>query len=345
MQYLKNHFPIIKRYTDLRKYETQLNQVIEKFFKKFFEKFEILSLYRVKNAFWALVNTEKVFNPLDWYDAFAIFIVRLCFTQIQLSECKIIEETHEIFTEWFLYLARRIIPKEEMLSSNFLNKLYSGDLIPIPDFEAAWSLLEENVDLVKEHQLSDILYDESIPIVERLRTFQVFYIGFYEFFKRKCIYIENYLYKCENRDTPLHTIRDIFQIHNNNERTPSNLPRDALRVLIHVRNSCAHRNMTVLRDGKVRVRDYNNNGELTYENIRTVIQLWDYYYGLLVLDKGFDAIALAIMLKRRIDQLYMLYGKLLQCPDCNSINHYCILPNTNLIICKNCKIPFNPNNI
>jgi len=75
MPYLRNPFPIIRNFTDLRSYESQLNQAMEKFFKKIFGKFEILSLNRVFNTFWELVDDTKLFNPLDWYDTFAIFIV------------------------------------------------------------------------------------------------------------------------------------------------------------------------------------------------------------------------------------------------------------------------------
>ena len=148
-----------------------------------------------------------------------------------------------------------------------------------------------------------------------------------------------------NDHIPLHSIRNIFQLYNNNDRTPPELPREALKVLIHIRNSCAHRNMTVLGDGSIRIRDYNNRNELTYEDHRNIVQLNEFHHALLVLDKGFDAIALAIMLKRRIENLYMLYGKLILCSDCGTTNYYCILPTVTLIICKKCKLPFNPNQI
>ena len=103
--------------------------------------------------------------------------------------------------------------------------------------------------------------------------------------------------------------------------------------------------MTVLGDGSIRIRDYNNRNELTYEDHRNIVQLNEFHHALLVLDKGFDAIALAIMLKRRIENLYMLYGKLILCSDCGTTNYYCILPTVTLIICKKCKLPFNPNQI
>ena len=345
MLYLRNPFPIIKKYTDLRLYESQLNQVMAKFFKEFFGKYEILSLNRVINTFWALVDDTKLFNPLDWYDTFAIFMLRIFSTQILLDEGRIIQQAHDIFIDWFLYLAKRIIPNQKHLPNNFLTKLYTDDIIPVPDFEAASSLIQENVALFQNYDYPDFLSDDSIPIVERLRIFQAYYIAFYEFFKRKCVFIENQVYRWENRKYPLHPIRDIFQLYNNNDRTPPELPREALKVLIHIRNSCTHRNMTVLGDGSIRIRDYNNKNELKYNVLRNIVQLIEFYHALLVLDKGFDAIALAIMLKRRIENLYVSYGKLIQCPDCGTTNFYCILPTVTLIICKKCKLPFNPNQI
>ena len=100
--------------------------------------------------------------------------------------------------------------------------------------------------------------------------------------------------------------------------------------------------MAVLEDGSIRIRDYNNKNELTYDVNRNIAQLNEYYHALIVLDKGFDALALAIMLKRKIESLYMSYGKLIQCPDCGEIEYYCILPTITLIICKQCKFPFMP---
>ena len=153
------------------------------------------------------------------------------------------------------------------------------------------------------------------------------------------------VYRWENRPHPLHSIRNIVQLYNNNDRTPPEFPREALKVLIHIRNSCAHRNMAVLGNGLIRIRDYNNRNELTYDVNRNIVQLNEFYHALIVLDKDFDAIALAIMLKRKIENLYMLHGKFIQCPDCRTSDYYCILPTVILIICKNCKFPFNPNQL
>ena len=343
MPYLRNPFPIIKKYTDLRKYESQINQALEKFFNEFYGKFEILSLKRVFNTFWALVDETKTFNPLGWYDTFAIFILRLFTTQILLDEGRIIKESHDIFIDWFLYLAKRIIPNQNHLSSNFLVKLYTDALIPVPDIEAANSLLLENADLAEKYNYFEVLSDENIPIAERLHIFQAYFIGFYEHFKRKCAYIERQVYRWENRPYPLHSIRNIFQLYNNNDRTPPEYPREALKVLIHIRNSIAHRNMVVLEDGSIRIRDYNNKNELKYDVNRNIVQLNEFFHAFIVLDKGFDALALAIMLKRRIESLYTRYGKFIMCPDCGTTNYYCILPTVTLIICKQCKFPFKPN--
>ena len=345
MPYLRNPFPIIKKYTDLRDFESQLNHVLEKYFKDFFGNFEILSLNRVVTTFWALVDEEKLFNPLDWYDAFAVFILRLVTTQILLDEGRIIQESHYIFINWFLYLTKRIIPNQNHLSSNFLTKLYTNAIIPIPDIEAAKSLLHENADLAENYNYTEILSDDSIPIVERLRIFQAYFIGFYEYFKRKCVYIERQVYRWENRPYPLHSIRDIFQLYNDNDRTPPDYPKEALKVLIHIRNSCTHKNMVVLEDGSIRIRDYNNKNELTYDVNKKIVQLNEFFHALTILDKGFDALALAIMLKRRIESFYISYGKLIPCPDCGTTGYYCILPTVSLIICKHCKFPINLNKI
>jgi len=342
MPSLRNPFPIIKEITDLRTYEVQINQVIERFFNNFFANYEILSLNRAKNTFWQLSDETKEFYPNNWYDTFAVFIIRLITTQILLDEGRIIQESHNIFKNWFLYLSQRIIPNENHLSDDFLTRLSTDSLIPIPDLEAASSLLQENYSLIRSYDYPEIMHDDNISITERLRIFQVFYVGFYEAFKRKCVYIEQQLYQCEGRPYALHTLRDIFQLNNNNERTPPILPREALKVLIHIRNSVAHRNMIILANNLIRIRDYNNRNELTYEENRTIYQLNEFYHTLLVLDKGFDAIALTIMLKRRIDELYRLYGRFITCPDCGVTSYYCILPTMDLIICKDCRFPFTP---
>ncbi|KKK43931.1 hypothetical protein LCGC14_1231980 [marine sediment metagenome] len=230
MSYLRNPFPIINESINLKDYENQINQALEKFFRIFFSKYEILSFNRVSYNFWALVDNTKVFNPLDWYDTFAVFILRIFTTQILLDERRILQETHDIFINWFLYHAKRIIPNQNNLPNNFFTTLYTDDLIPVPDFEAARSLLEENIDLIRNHDYPNVLSDDSIPLITRLRIFQVFFVGYYELFKRKCVFIEHQLYRGENRTNPLHEMRDIFQLYNNNDRTPPELPREALKT-------------------------------------------------------------------------------------------------------------------
>jgi len=304
MPYLRNPFPFINERINLRDYESQINQTMEKFFKIFFSKFEILSFNRVIESFWALVDNTKLFNPSDWYDTFAVLILRIFITQILFNERRIIQETHDIFLNWFLYLAKRIIPNQNYLPINFLDILYTDEFIPDPDFEAVRSLFQENVDLIQNYDYPNVLSDDNFPIVKRLRIFQVFFVGFYELFKKKCVYIEKQLYKGENRSNPLQTIRDIFQLYPENDRTPPELPRKALKVLIHIRNSCVHKNMTVLSDGSIRIRDYKNKNKLNYENYRSIAQMHEFYHDLLVLDKAFDAIALVVVLNRRIENLY-----------------------------------------
>ncbi|KKL63096.1 hypothetical protein LCGC14_2178500, partial [marine sediment metagenome] len=86
MPYLRNQFPFINERINLRDYESQINQTMEKFFKIFFSQFEILSFNSVMESFWALVDNTKLFNPSDWYDTFAVLILRIFITQILFNE-------------------------------------------------------------------------------------------------------------------------------------------------------------------------------------------------------------------------------------------------------------------
>lgn len=63
------------------------------------------------------------------------------------------------------------------MSNNFLTKLYTDDIIPVPDYEAASSLIQENVDLIQNYDYPDVLSDDSIPIVEQLTNCFAFLAG------------------------------------------------------------------------------------------------------------------------------------------------------------------------
>ena len=164
-------------------------------------------------------------------------------------------------------------------------------------------------------------------------------MGFYELFLRKCQYIEKELSICENRRC-LRKLHEIFQLNNNNVRTPPELIEKVLIILAHVRNACAHKSISLVENNNVNIKDRNpSTGEFTFNETRKIPQLWEYFHAILTLDRGLCTIALVIMLKRRVESETQKHTKLVQCSDCKSIEFYFLPPQFNLFLCKQCKIP------
>ncbi len=80
MPYLRNPFPIIKEFTDLRNYESQLNQAMEKFFKQFFGKFEILSMSIYLHSLFLHIFPQKL-------KYFLLFVRSTNYLQLKIILC------------------------------------------------------------------------------------------------------------------------------------------------------------------------------------------------------------------------------------------------------------------
>ena len=176
-------------------------------------------------------------------------------------------------------------------------------------------------------------------IIKKLKIFRDYYISYFELFSRRCQYIEKHLAQKEGR-TCLTKLHDIFQLNNDNERRPPEYSRNAIKILIHVRNACTHRNITLINENLVLIRDFNpNTNDITYEDQRTIIQLYEYYYVLIALDRAFGIIALLILLLRHLNTLLKQLGKYILCHKCGKFDHYIIIPDDDIIVCNNCKWP------
>ena len=335
----RNFFPQIKKFVDLKKYEEFINEKIEFWHLKLFKEFELVSLEKLNHAFWELYDELKPFNPLNWYDLCSICIIKSYSPDILLKDGKIILETQKIQAEWLKYLTKRIIQNQSSLPHDFFEKLASDAPLPIPDMKSMETLLEDNVDLINHYDLLDVLHNPDYSPIKKIKIFREYYVSYFELFNRRCQYIEKNLAQKEGR-TCLKKLHDIFQLNNDNERRPPEYARNALKIIIHVRNACTHRNITVISENLVLIRDFKpNTNEITYEDRRTIPQLYEYYYILIALDRAFGIIALLILLLRHLINVVKQSGKYILCHKCGRLDHYIFNPDNDILVCNNCKWP------
>lgn len=341
---IRNPFRVIRDLIDFHKYEAQINVAIDQFFKLYSPLLEILSIEQIKRAFWNLAEEMDDERLSDWNDVFCVLILRVIMYDILLDEKRIHPSVKSIHREWINYLIERILPKSSTISNDFFATIYEELPAPFPDRISAKTLIREEADIIKESGLPDILFDENINPITKLRRFQEAYLNLYEIFLRRCQYIEKEMAKVEDRRA-LRKMYDIFQLNNNNERTPPKFIEKRLIILIHIRNACSHKNISLIDKETVRIIDQKpNTGEITFKEEKAIPELWNYFYVLELLDMNFSTIALTIALKRELE-LYAYNNTIIfNCRDCGKVQFGLFLPHMQIFICRTCKMPYFSNN-
>ena len=145
-------------------------------------------------------------------------------------------------------------------------------------------------------QLFNILRNNRIPPLTRLQKFEDYFrFDFAHFFVR-CENLGRELGKLEGSDYGK-SLWNIFQINKNNNRAPPNIIKTTLKRLIYTRNAISHPETAGIsyNNGTVKIMNYNNTKkEYTYVEELKLIDLYEIYYNLTLLDRGFVSATLAL---------------------------------------------------
>ena len=333
----RNFIQIYRNKFNFHKYKKKVNKLINKIVHTFTDAYKGITNYRVNDIFWELVDEKIEYDPFNWYHVLANFLCKLMVFNILLEEKKIHKKIQEIHNTWAFYLGNRIILYEPKIPKEFFAKLISN--FPVPNLEVILSLYEEGICLFEEDNLKSILSSKDIKTPKKILKFKQNFMNLFEIFVGKCEFIGNELSKYEGGKYG-NDLYKIFQLRNNNKRSPPKLIEDIILTLVHIRNAISHSSkggIVLVNNNKVRIRDYNKDGELKFDITTSIEMLWDYYYNILILISEFELLALLLAINRQIRELNEKYNKMVQCAVCGCKGIYFMHPMKNYIVCRKCK--------
>lgn len=352
---IQNVFTSLKNHFNLEKYENFLNEHLDLFIDALNDKIEcnLFSKQILRNSFWKLLKSDNmIINKNNLYELLSIVFIRQYIADILKKENKIPHDIYLLIGQWHRYIYDRFIPYVFDVPNDLIWRLCSDFPVPEPDLETSVTLYEEAL-LDRDNNLKNMLGDSSISTTQRINQFKTEFIKYYGIFENKCKYIEKILANIEGRNAQ-NAMCDIFQLNNNNDRTPPILVRDTLDILRHLRNSISHNLFTDLHNGQVRIRDKNGRNEWTFDETITIKNLWNFYYHLIILDRMLVSMALFLYFIKRIgNELNFVFT--LICGECSYVSKIYLPPPINpfdVIICEKCKfvsflkhlVPINPIN-
>ncbi len=332
----RNHIEFYREKLDYHKYQSEINNYINKIVHEFTKAYKGITNYRILEVFWDLVDKNISYDPGNWYHVFASFFGKLVIIEIIYVEKKIHKFHKNIHNEWVGYLAKLLIPHEPQISNKFFIKLIQN--MPVPDYESVLELYEEGIILFNEN-LKEIFFNNSINPHEKILKFKANFLNLFDVFLAKCSFIDKELSK-HGETAHINSLHEIFQLNNSNERTPPKLLRKTLIVLNHIRNAISHSSkagIVYFEKKGIRIRDFNRKGKLTFERFFTFEELYDSYYLLLILLMEFELMAIMLSLHRVIRELNFKYNKRLKCSICG---HECVVfvhPARSNVVCDKCK--------
>ncbi|HEC40412.1 hypothetical protein LCGC14_0697930 [marine sediment metagenome] len=332
----KNYIKIYRDKLDYHKYEREINKYINKLVHEFTVAYKGITNYRIREVFWDLIDEKIEYHPRIWYHVFANLMGKLAAYEILFVEKKINKFHKNIHNEWVGYLANLLIPYEPMIPTKFFNELIQN--MPVPDFESVLELYEEGIILFNEN-LKEIMLDPVVSPYKKILKFKANFSNLFEIFMSKCLFLDQELSN-HGETAHINSLHEVFQLNNSNERTPSNLLREMLILLNHIRNAISHGSragIVYIKKKGVRIRDFKANGKLTFERYFSFEELYDFYYLLLILIMEFELMALMLSLHRVIRELNINYNKRFICSKCGYESVVFVHPERTNVVCNKCK--------
>ncbi len=332
----RNNIKFYREKLDYYKFQSKIDRYINRIVHEFTLVYKGITNYRIREIFWDLVDKKIRYDPGSWYHVFASLMGKLTAFEIMFEEKRINKFHKDARNEWVGYLANLLIPHEPKITNKFFINLIQN--IPVPDYESVLELYEEGIILFNEN-LKEIFFDNSVSPHEKILKFKTNFLNLFEVFLGKCKFIDQELSR-HGENAHVNSLHEIFQLNNSNERTPPNLLRDILIVLIHIRNAISHGSkagIVYFEKKGIRVRDFNSKEELSFEHFFTLEELYDYYYLLLILLSEFELMAIMLTLHRVIRELNFKYNKRFKCSKCGHENVVFFYPKRPNVVCVECK--------
>lgn len=286
-----------------------------------------------------MAEEVEVIHPNNWKVNFSYLIGRILSLKALLHKGSIIPQLYDLNLRWFDYLVVRFTPHIIKISDVFLRKIYNN--IPVMELPQAKSLLERMVKVYGTNNLIEVLQNPDINIIDKIRAFDENYRLHYGFFLTRCKHIGCELNKLENPQRLRKWGSDLYKIfflNKNNLRTPPSLVEETLIELIHVRNAASHiesGGLHHISDNLIKIIDRNKEGQITFERILVVEDLWKFYYDLISMDRVLDMFAIFLQVCLQLRYEYYNNVIIFICR-CGNISRIYIPPNIENVICRQC---------
>jgi len=200
----------------------------------------------------------------------------------------------EIHNQWFIYLFKRINRLRENFSKEILISFHAD--FPMGDLEIYKNILVRAFHNYSGGELLFILKNNKIHPLTKLLKFEDYFRFDFAYFFIRCEHLGKEIGNLEGKDYGK-SLWKIFQINENNDRAPPDIIKTELKRLIYTRNAISHPETAGIsyNKGIVKIMNYDNGKkEYTYVEILNLKNLYEIYYNLTLLDRGFVSAALAV---------------------------------------------------
>ncbi len=311
-----------------------INERASELINSFKDMFYWIDVDPLLDKLWTVLNKSEP-KLYDWEFLF-IRLIKEALTNIILNKVGILKDsTLQLASRWFDYLISRTSPHLTNLPSNFCTLLHT--LAPVSDKAAYEAQIKRLNRIYSERSLMDAFDSDESDIVDIIESFEDNYINHYAIFLSRCKHLGDEWGKHEGK-TYGNNLSLIYQLRDNNSRTPPDIVKDTLIELIHIRNAPSHKDtcgIIPVDEDNVRIRDRTHNGTLSYDKTIPKEDLWKFYHKLIFLDRGIDVFALYIDLFFRLRDHDTRFVIILNCSCGKSYKVY-FPPHITEIVCRSC---------
>lgn len=334
MSVLEDPFKIWRENLNLNEIKDFINNNASRLILSFKELFDWIEVNPLLEKLWGSINQIDQ-EYYEWEFLF-IRLIKEVLTPVLLSKIgRLSDYILQITSKWFEYLISRTTPHLSKLPENFCTLLHtSASVSDRPAYEAQINRLSR---IYMEKSLMDIYDSGESDILDIIDAFEQNFGNHYPIFLSRCKHLGDEWGKHEDKIYG-NDLYLIFQLRNNNDRTPPDIVKDTLVELMHIRNASSHKDtcgIIPVDINKVRIRDRKSDGTLTYDETIPKEDLWKLFYKLIVLDKGLDVVALYLDLYFKLRQHDQTFVIILNC-SCGEVFKVYFPPHISQIVCKNC---------
>lgn len=287
---------------DLKQHKKLIEIGLSKIIDLFKQDVQEIDENQIKDILSSIIKGEQIYDQTIKLHRIAYLAARLIRQEILLDEKKIEQWLYDLMNDWFTYLFNRIYSYLDNFSERILIELCAD--YPLGDIEVFQAVADRILFNIarfnySEAQYQNFLFNEKIHPLARILEFENHYRFEYAIFLIRCGYFAEEIAKFEGNPDYGLKIMEIFQLNNNNKRTPKSPDVvKHLKRLNYVRNAISHPERAgfryLKREHKIKIMNYHPGKKTyTYQEIITLRELWNISYILTLFDRGFVSVALA----------------------------------------------------